>query len=123
MVEHGRPSANTDLRAGYEWKGSNALTKTRTGIERLTKEKWRDRWFESRLLRGRVVRTPMETVDEDSFRCESASDHRAALQPCTPRRGMPLPPKILVCAAIVKMRDEHRLRGSCVTELLEAYRA
>ena len=33
--------------------------------------------------------------------------------------GMPLPPKILVCAAIVKMRDEHRLRGSCATELLE----
>src|ERR1700730_13344749 len=74
-------------------------------------------------LRGRVVRTPMETVDEDSFRCESASDHRAAWQPCTPRRGMPLPPKILVCAAIVKIRDEHRLRGSCATELLEAYRA
>jgi hypothetical protein len=37
--------------------------------------------------------------------------------------GMPLPPKILVCAAIVKMRDEHRLRGSCTTELLEFYRA
>jgi len=36
--------------------------------------------------------------------------------------GMPLPPKILVCAAIVKMRDEHRLRGSCTTELLEFYR-
>ena len=62
----------------------------------------------------------METVDEGSFRCEGASDHRAALQPCTPRRGMPLPPKILVCAAIVKIRDEHRLRGSCATELLEA---
>ena len=30
--------------------------------------------------------------------------------------GMPLPPKILVCAAIVKIRDEHRLRGSCATE-------
>ena len=26
--------------------------------------------------------------------------------------GMPLPPKILVCAVIVKIRDEHRLRGS-----------
>jgi hypothetical protein len=25
--------------------------------------------------------------------------------------GMPLPPKILVCAVIVKIRDEHRLRG------------
>jgi hypothetical protein len=37
--------------------------------------------------------------------------------------GMPLPPKILVCAAIVKIRDEHRLRGSCATELLEFYRA
>ena len=37
--------------------------------------------------------------------------------------GIPLPPKILVCAAIVKIRDEHRLRGSCATELLEAYRA
>jgi hypothetical protein len=37
--------------------------------------------------------------------------------------GMPLPPKILVCAAIVKMRDEHRFRGSCATELLEFYRA
>ena len=36
---------------------------------------------------------------------------------------MPLPPKILVCAAIVKIRDEHRLRGSCATELLEFYRA
>ena len=63
----------------------------------------------------------METVDEGSFRCESASDHGAALQPCTPE-GMP-PPKILVCAAIVKIRDEHRLRGSCATELLEFYRA
>jgi hypothetical protein len=32
--------------------------------------------------------------------------------------GTPLPPKILVCAAIAKMRDEHRLRGSCATELV-----
>ena len=47
----------------------------------------RHRQFESGLLQGRVVRTPMETVDEGSFRCESASDHRAALQPCTPRRA------------------------------------
>ena len=37
--------------------------------------------------------------------------------------GVPMPPKILVCAAIVKIRDEHRLRGSCATELLEFYRA
>jgi hypothetical protein len=37
--------------------------------------------------------------------------------------GMSLPPKILVFAGIVKIRDEHRLRGSCATELLEFYRA
>jgi hypothetical protein len=36
---------------------------------------------------------------------------------------MSLPPKILVFAAIVKIRDEQRLRGSCATELLEFYRA
>jgi hypothetical protein len=61
----------------------------------------------------------METVDERYLSMRKRLRSPRGLATVHTPEGMPLPPKILVCAAIVKIRDEHRLRGSCATELLE----
>src|SRR6516162_7493662 len=80
---------------------------------------FRDWFARDSPLQGRVVRTPMETVDEWFLTMRKRLRSPRGLATVHTPEGMPLPPKILVCAAIVKIRDEHRLGGFCATELLE----